>query len=575
MQRRFTYPFLAILVFLLLLSCNCGNENELLNRAEAFLPAEPDSADSVLRLVSSSQDLSKADRALFGLLRTYTDNRMGNRITSDSLIASSHAYYYRQSSGGETSDSTLLRRYGQCCYYMGLYYSSCDSTRLCEEQFRNAIKASERCADWHTCYLACTQLGLSAQMSNPKYSTDLMQKALSVYNRIKDDPNNEALILSKLAGSYLVQSKFYKSLHYYQKALRIAEEHKLMVTANQVCMSIADVYRFLGERGNALEYAKRGISTAEGGVLVTSVLTLAKCYLENDSLIQAHKLLNNLAVEQGDFLNRYFKNRYLSETLLRLNKRESAQMYADSAFLCLESQYDKSLKEKDDYYQYSMAKEKESEKNREASRRNKWISVLLVQLIILLAAFSYFMHRIQRGRERQRRLIAIQSQRLQNTTLLYGKLKVERELYSKERDLAHIKELYRQKAYSISVMQKYLMRDLERVSGNINDTCDEKISEQTWKEAEDLLNYTDNDFMRRLRKAFPNLGEEDYRLCLLVRLRFSNATIGSIFSITKSAIQKRKSTLKKQGFRENRPNMTLEQFLELFSQNVLKTDSLA
>ena len=143
-ERKFTYPLLAMLVILMLISCHRGIEAEVLRCAESFLPAQPDSADSVLRLVSSSQDLSKADRALFGLLRTYTDNRMGNRITSDSLIASSHAYYYRQSSGGETSDSTLLRRYGQCCYYMGLYYSSCDSTRLCEEQFRNAIKASER-----------------------------------------------------------------------------------------------------------------------------------------------------------------------------------------------------------------------------------------------------------------------------------------------------------------------------------------------------------------------------------------------------------------------------------------------
>ena len=102
----------------------------------------------------------------------------------------------------------------------------------------------------------------------------------------------------------------------------------------------------------------------------------------------------------------------------------------------------------------------------------------------------------------------------------------------------------------------------------------EEIIEKTWKEAEDLLNYTDNHFMRKLRKAFPNLREEDYRLCLLVRLRFSNETIGSIFSITKSAVQKRKSTLKKQGFRENNSNISLEQFLELFSQNMLKTDCL-
>ena len=79
---------------------------------------------------------------------------------------------------------------------------------------------------------------------------------------------------------------------------------------------------------------------------------------------------------------------------------------------------------------------------------------------------------------------------------------------------------------------------------------------------EKLLNDTDKDFVRNLRQQYPDFKEKDIQLCMLVRLKVSNATLVKIFDIGESAVKKRKSTLKKQGFHVTDPDITLEQIVE-------------
>ena len=158
--------FLLVAVALVLLTGCHRDASALLERAEAYLPSQPDSAEVCLDSIGQPQRLNDAQKAWYGLLRTYTDNRQDKGVDSDSLIRDSYEYYREASHAGQTSDMTLLRRYAQSCYYMALYYSSCDSIKQCEDLLNQAIKGSEKCEDWHTCYLAYTQLGNSTVWSN-------------------------------------------------------------------------------------------------------------------------------------------------------------------------------------------------------------------------------------------------------------------------------------------------------------------------------------------------------------------------------------------------------------------------
>ena len=163
----------------------CDHETDrLLERAEAYLPAEPDSAEMCLNGIEEPARLGDEPRALYGLLRTYTHNRQGKEVKSDSLIRDSYEYYREASDAGQTSDKELMRRYAQSCYYMALYYDACDSTKQCEDMLHQAIKCSEKCEDWHTCYLAYTQLGINTCWSNTEYAIQQSLKALDIYYKM-------------------------------------------------------------------------------------------------------------------------------------------------------------------------------------------------------------------------------------------------------------------------------------------------------------------------------------------------------------------------------------------------------
>ena len=81
---------------------------------------------------------------------------------------------------------------------------------------------------------------------------------------------------------------------------------------------------------------------------------------------------------------------------------------------------------------------------------------------------------------------------------------------------------------------------------------------------EKLINETDNDFVKKLRQQYPDFKEKDVHLCMLVRLKESNATLVNIFNVGESAVKKRKSTLKKHGFHITDADITLEQIIENF-----------
>ena len=87
------------------------------------------------------------------------------------------------------------------------------------------------------------------------------------------------------------------------------------------------------------------------------------------------------------------------------------------------------------------------------------------------------------------------------------------------------------------------------------------LSPNEWGEIERTLNAIDNNRFANIREQYPNMQEDDIRLCLLTRLGISNRAIGNIYCITISAVQHRKLRLKKEVFGESNPDITLEQIL--------------
>lgn len=557
--------FLPLAAFLLaVLGCSSREGHALLERAESLLPIRHDSAEVYLDSIPHPDRLAEDSRALYGLLRTIVQNRQGKGVKSDSLIRGSYEYYRDASRAGQTGNEVLLRRYAQSCYYMALFYKACDSIKQCEDLLHQAIKGSERCEDWHTCYLAYNILGYTTKWGNDEYAIQQTLKALDTYYKINDDVTNEVLIMAKLAGRYLIAGYPDSALKYNLKGYELAEKNHLRKIQNQMCVKLASTYRYIGEYEKALDYTKRGIATAEGEVLAASLMNLSACYYACDSLEQSKKILKSIQCD-SDYIAEYTILRDLSEIAIKQRDLDSLFIYVDSAYECLEDRYFHLQGVKDEYYQENLAKELEKERLLHQAKLNKWVAVSIISVLALIALIIYNVLRKRIAAERQRRLGHLLSQRNEHLQHLLAQERQERVIADQEREITCQRKIITQKAITMSVIRKHLMERLNyEVTQVISSGEDDmvRMTEVMWQELEQVLNETDNNFVQELRKGYPDFKEEDIQLCMLVRLKISNNVLAHIYHIGVPAVKKRKLNLKMKGFEITDPAIHLEDIID-------------
>jgi heme/copper-type cytochrome/quinol oxidase subunit 2 len=132
-----------------------------------------------------------------------------------------------------------------------------------------------------------------------------------------------------------------------------------------------------------------------------------------------------------------------------------------------------------------------------------------------------------------------------------------------QQEAEHQKTLLHQANEVVAFLQNFILERTE-VLKKLNQGGDALIylSPHEWSEIERTLNAIDDNRFVQIREQYPNMQEDDIRLCILTRLGISNRTIGNIYCISISAVQHRKLKLKKEVFGETNPDITLEQILK-------------
>ena len=138
----------------------------------------------------------------------------------------------------------------------------------------------------------------------------------------------------------------------------------------------------------------------------------------------------------------------------------------------------------------------------------------------------------------------------------------EKAMKSKDEEIQNQKDIIHQKALSIASLQNHLLTKLENISYALSTNEKVAMTQEDWKEIEELINRTDDNFVKRLRQQYKGFKEEDIQLCMLVRLRLDNSTMANIFRVSVSAIKKRKLTLKRNGFQITDATTHLEDVIE-------------
>ena len=416
-----------------------------------------------------------------------------------------------------------------------------DSIRQGETLLRQTIRLAEKSEDWHTYYIAYQRLAEALSQGNPEEALRLMKKALSIYEQHPDDEQNYVILLD-YAGTYAAQTAFNtegsfdEALDYINKAYDIAEKNQMAGLMCQTLTSLANIAWANEDYHQALDYAHQAEAVATSDLRPGTLQVLARSYLCLDMLDSAETIYRQ--IEPGEDVHLvYIVQSNLAKIALRRMGATKVEDDIDEAFEQVEDFYYKALEQKDQYYQETLRQEME---NQQLEYRSKMYGRIL--LIIIIASIIVILTMVLMVRYRMR----IQRQE-------------KRQL---QQEAEHQKTLLHQANEVVAFLQNFILERTE-VMKKLNQSGDSLIclSPHEWKEIERTLNAIDNNRFAQIREQYPNMTEDDIRLCILTRLGLSNRTIGNIYCISVSAVQHRKLKLKKGVFGETNPDITLEQIL--------------
>lgn len=434
-----------------------------------------------------------------------------------------------------------------------------DSIRLGETLLRKTIRLAEASEDWHIDYIAYQRLAEALSQSNPEEALRLMKKALSIYEQHPDDEKNYVNLLD-YAGTYAAQTAyntegpFDEALDFINKAYDIAEKNQMTDLMCQTLTSLANIAWAKEDYRQAVDYAHQAKSVATADLKPGALQVLARSYLSLSMLDSAETVYRQ--IEPGDDVHlAYIVQSNLAKIALRRMGAKQVEDDIDDAFEQIEDFYYKALEQKDQYYQETLRQETENQQLEYRSQlyARTLLIVIVAAVIILLAVVLALRYRIRMLRQQRE----FEQSKLENELLMQ-----EQEKQRLQQEAAHQKTLLHQANEVVAFLQNFILERTE-VLKKLNKSDDSLITlnPHEWSEIERTLNAIDNNRFARIREQYPNMQEDDIRLCILTRLGLSNRTIGNIYCITISAVQHRKLKLKKDVFGESNPDITLEQIL--------------
>ena len=426
-----------------------------------------------------------------------------------------------------------------------------DSIQRGETLLRKTIRVAEESEDWHTYYIAYQRLAEALSLSNPDEALRLMKKALTVYEQHPDDERNHVILLD-YAGTYAAQvaytaedslqnetaepSAYDEALDFILRAYGMAEKSQMTDLMCQTLTSLANITWAKEDYHQSLHYAHRAEAVATEELRPGTLQVLARSYLSLNMLDSAETVYRQ--IEPGnDVRLAYIVQSNLAKIALRRIGATQVEDDVDDAFEQVEDIYYKALEQKAQYYQETLRQETA---NQQLEYRSKMygrtlLVVVIAAVVILLAVVLALRYRIRMQEQEKRRL---------------------------QQEAEHQKTLLHQANEVVSFLQNFILERTE-VMKKLNQGGDSLITltPHEWSEIERTINAVDNNRFAKIREQYPDMTEDDIRLCILTRLGLSNRTIGNIYCITISAVQHRKLKLKKDVFGETNPDITLEQIL--------------
>lgn len=620
-MRKITHYILYILIActaLLNIQCS-GNGKEKtplpeLVHAESVMFDHPDSALHILEdMPMPSARWDKEIHALWCLLTSQAQVKLIMNISSDSLVRIAYNYY-------KPTDNA--RRKAMSALYMGDINYDLGNIEEAMQYYLEGKTEVEKTDDYKTGYLIMSSLGkLYLYRRLADYALEACTKAYDY--AVKDSSKRYQMTsLQNLARCYCISDKLTEAIDIYHKCSDLALE--IGYRNNQyyydVQSEIALVYTNSLQYEKSLEILKTFPKIYQHNSLIgTNYLMLSQydsayLYLNkalNTDNVYAKKAIYNSLYELADTpeYRKYLKS-YCDSLLF----------YTDSVMSLDKGKEIIAYKEKYDHQKLITEQQRLKLEKADAQRL---MFIITICLIVAIAVVAYL---YQKRLVRKETTIRKQSEKLQDYMLQLHEY--ETQLMQNNRYMEELKEQlsgqemnseelheYREQIDSLQVENSRLSEKINSLQHHINDYSSKldkarreadkfrNLSEENlylkqrervladyvadndrlvkelrekcrvlenkeWEALEDVCESVYGNFITRLQSFCPTLTKQELHLCVLIRLRFGNAQLATIFAVSPASISQKKFRLKKhisESLKNGLPEeMTLDRWITEF-----------
>ena len=595
-MRKITHYILYILITctaLLNIQCS-GNGKEKtplpeLVHAESVMFDHPDSALHILEdMPMPSARRDKENHALWCLLVTQAQYKQVMKIPSDSLVRIAYDYY-------KPTDNA--RRKAISALYMGNINYELGNIEEAMRYYLEGKTEVEKTDDYKTGYLIMSSLGeLYLYRDFSDYALDACTKA---YDYAVKDSNKryQTASLKFLARCHCIADQLPQAIEIYQKCSEIALELGSTGYYYNIQSELALVYTNSGEAQKSQDLVKSFPKK------FYPLLLAGTNYFRLNQYDSAYYYLNK-ALNTDNVYTKQDAYRILYKLGDTPKYRKYLKTYCDSLLFYTDSvmSLDKgkeiiAYKEKYDHQKLITEQQRLKLEKADAQRM---MFIITICLIVAIAVVAYL---YQKRLVRKETTIRKQSEQLQDYMLQLHEY--ETRLMQNNRYMEELKEQlsgqemnseelheYREQIDSLQVENSRLSEKINSLQYHINDYSSKldkarreadkfrNLSEENlylkqrervltdyvvdndrlvkelrekcrvleageWETLEQMCESTYSNFVSRLQGVCPTLTKQELHLCMLIKLRFSNAQMSEIFGVNTTSVSQKKFRLKK------------------------------
>ena len=597
-MKKITHYILYILIActaLLNIQCSRNGKEKTplpeLVHAESVMFDHPDSALHILEdMPIPSARWDKENHALWCLLNTQAKVKQLMKISSDSLVRIAYDYY---------KPTNNTRRKAMSALYMGDINYEFGNIEEAIQYYLEGKSEVEKTDDYKTGYLIMFSLGKLYLFRN--FADYALEACTAAYDYAVKDSNKryQMTALRYLARSYCLTNELTKAIDTYNQCASLALELGLGTDRYyyKVQTEIALVYSNSGNLEKSLILSKSLPVEYQSSLLIGSNYLMLNQY--DSAYLYLNRALNtdNVYTKKETYRNLYRLGDIPQYRKYLKTYCDSLLFYTDSVMSLDKGKEIIAYKEKYDHQKLITEQQRLKLEKAETQR----ILIVVTLCLVVLIAITIYLY--QKRLVRKEATIRRQSEQLQDYMLQLHdnesrlmqnrqylvELKTQLATHEDDADGHHeeqeqMERLEAENSRLQTTIQSLQQRigeyssrlsntrkDMEQLRNLSEEALKLKerehrltdrlvdshplvaelqrkcrtLSEAEWQKLVQLCNDTWDGFTTRLQARYPQLTEQELRLCLLIRLRFSNVQLATIFAVSPASISQKKFRLKK------------------------------